>query len=89
MQARTRQQIQRISTVLAELAQEVEDLGGRLCADPAVLHKHIADLQAIDLFAQKLTSLSHLLDADCLVTAAHSLRLEELRQRLHPDTLPG
>lgn len=89
MQTRTRQQIQRISSVLAELAQEIEDLGGRLCTDPLVMQTHIADLQAIDLFAQKLTSLSHLLDADCLVTGAQSLHLEELRQRLHPDTLPG
>lgn len=89
MQVRTRQQIQRISTVLAELAQEVEDLGGRLCANPAVMQTHMADLQAIDLFAQKLTSLSRLLDADCLVAGANSLHLEELRQRLHPDTLPG
>ena len=87
MDRRTRQQIQRISAVLGELAAEIEDLGGRLCADPAIMQAHITDLQAIDLFAQKLHSLSHLLDADCPVAAAHSLHLDELRQRLHPDTL--
>ncbi len=87
MDERTRQQIQRISRVLDELSGEVEGLGSRLCANPAIMQAHMEDLQAIDLFAQKLHSLSRLLDADCPVTAAHALHLDELRQRLHPDTL--
>lgn len=70
-----------IADVLAELATEIEHLGGTLCANPAFAAGHMAELQAIDLIAQKLGSLSGLLRADCPVTAIGAVQLDTLRDR--------
>lgn len=68
--------------ILAELAAQIETLGGRLCADPAVAANHIDELQQIDLIAQKTLHLAELLIADCPITAVEAMRLDELKQRI-------
>ena len=67
--------------VLAELAAEIELLGAQLCTNPAVVSGHLSTLQGIDMIAQKLSALSHMLAAECPVTAVEQLGLESLRQR--------
>lgn len=67
--------------VLAELATEIEQLGAQLCTSPAVVAGHLSTLQGIDMIAQKLQALAHMLGAECPVTAVEQLGLESLRER--------
>jgi hypothetical protein len=67
--------------ILEELSEEIEALGARLCADGAVIAGHMAELQSIDLIAQKQRWLSRLLLADCPRTAVAAIGVEELRSR--------
>jgi hypothetical protein len=71
-----------VADILAELGNEVEQLGVSLCMDPAVAGHHVKALQAFDLIAQKQRGLASLLRADCPVTALAELGLEELKERL-------
>ena len=68
--------------ILAELAAQVEALGARLCTDPAVVARHITELQAIDLIAQKQLHLAELLLADCPHAAVEAMRIEDVKQRI-------
>ena len=70
-----------VAEVLGELAQEIELLGATLCTNPEFAASHMGELQAIDLIAQKLGSLSGLLRADCAETAIGQVQLDALRQR--------
>lgn len=70
-----------VAEVLAELAQEIELLGATLCGHPGFAADHMDELQAIDLIAQKLGTLSGLLRADCAVTAIGGVQLDALRER--------
>lgn len=71
-----------VAEILGELGNEVEQLGVRLCQDPAVAARHIEALQAFDLIAQKQRGLASLLRADCPVSALAALGLDELKLRL-------
>ena len=75
--------------VLRELATEIEQLGAQLCTSPAVISNHISALQGIDLIAQKLSALSHMLAAECPVTAVEQIGLESLRQRFAAQYNPS
>jgi len=68
--------------ILAELAAQVEALGSRLCADPAIIAGHITELQAIDLIAQKQLHLAELLVAECPHAAVEAMRIEEVKKRI-------
>lgn len=70
-----------VAEVLAELAAEIELLGATLCSHPVFVADHIGELQAIDLIAQKLGTLSGLLAADCAATALGTVPLDALRER--------
>jgi len=70
-----------VAQVLGELAEEIELLGATLCTNPSFAATHMGELQAIDLIAQKLGSLSGLLQADCAETAIGAVQLDGLRQR--------
>ncbi|MFC3592565.1 hypothetical protein ACFOON_02890 [Novosphingobium piscinae] len=74
--------------ILSELAVQVEALGARLCADPDVVTRHITELQAIDLIAQKQLHLAELLTADCPRAAVEAMRIEEVKRRIGM-ALPG
>ena len=67
--------------MLVELASEIEDLGARLCTDPAIIASHIAQLQSIDLIAQKQRWLATMLHADCPLSAVDTIGLEVLKDR--------
>lgn len=71
-----------IAEVLAELGDEIEQLGVSLCMDPAITGNHMTALQAIDLIAQKQRGLASFLRAECPVSASATIDLEELRSRL-------
>lgn len=70
-----------VAQVLGELAQEIEVLGATLCSNGDFAATHMGELQAIDLIAQKLGSLSGLLQADCAATAIGEVQLDALRSR--------
>lgn len=74
--------------ILAELAAQVEVLGTRLCTDPAVIARHITELQAIDMIAQKQLHLAELLVAECPHAAVEAMRIEEVKHRIG-QSLPG
>jgi hypothetical protein len=46
--------------------------------------KHVTDLQAIDLIAQKQRWIADLVRAECPVTAIEAISVEALQQRLRP-----
>ncbi|MES2493177.1 MAG: hypothetical protein V4579_07860 [Pseudomonadota bacterium] len=68
--------------LLTELAAQIEALGARLCTDPAVVSRHITELQAIDLIAQKQLHLAELLLADCPYAAVEAMRVEDVKRRI-------
>lgn len=68
--------------ILAELASQVEALGARLCTDPAVIARHITELQVIDLIAQKQMHLAQLLMADCPLAAAGAMGVDAVKERI-------
>lgn len=71
-----------VAAILDELSHEIEALGATLCADGAVVGRHLHELQAIDRIAQKQRSLTAVLLADCMVSAAAEVRLDEVAERL-------
>ncbi|MCB2073371.1 MAG: hypothetical protein H6917_07380 [Novosphingobium sp.] len=75
-------QLAAISEVLSELGAEIENLGSALCRDPDVVARHMHELQAIDLIAQKQRSLASIFAegfADCAIDA---VGLEALRKKI-------
>lgn len=70
-----------VADVLIELASEIEELGARLCTDPAIITRHIAQLQSIDLIAQKQRWLATMLHADCPMSAVDTIGVEALKER--------
>lgn len=71
-----------VAHILAELSKDMESLGEVLCTDPTFAHRHMVELQAIDLISQKQRSLAAMLEADCPVSAVASVGLEELASKL-------
>lgn len=61
---------------------EIERLGGALCADPAVVTRHMTALQALDLVGQRQLALAMVLRAPDPATAIAAITLEDLRVRL-------
>ena len=80
---------ERIGNLLAELIDEIEALGVRLCSDLTFAVAHGLDLQAIDHIAQKQRSLAGLLRADCLPTALDQLGLDDLKAQLKLTVPPN
>jgi hypothetical protein len=71
-----------VAVILAEMCDEIELLGARLCADPLLVASHLEDLQAIDTIAQKQRWLSEVIRADCKVSAIERIGVEDLKARL-------
>ena len=71
-----------LSTELDAMRNELEELGARLCADPAVVRGHMAELQALDEIGQRSACLAAILRAPDMVEASRSVRLEGLAARL-------
>jgi hypothetical protein len=74
--------VREAAQILAELSAQVEALGARLCTDPAVISRHITELQVIDLIAQKQMHLAQLLIADCPHAALDAMGVDEMKKRI-------
>ena len=70
-----------VADILGELAGEIEQLGERLCSDPAIVANHLAQLQVIDLIGQQQRWLAAMLRADCPLAAIDTIGVEALRDR--------
>jgi len=70
-----------VADILGELAGEIEQLGERLCSDPAIVANHMAQLQVIDLIGQQQRWLAAMLRADCPLAAIDTIGVEALRDR--------
>lgn len=70
-----------VADVLNELSCEIEMLGALLCADPAIITRHVAQLQSIDLIAQKQRWLAAMLLADRPHSVVDMIGVEALRTR--------
>jgi hypothetical protein len=79
----------RVADVLDGLGLEIESLGGQLCADPAFVAGHVAELQAIDRIAQYQHALARVLRAECIASAIELIGIEELAARLRPASERG
>lgn len=75
-------QLAAVAEVLCELGAEIEALGTALCQDPALAGRHMHELQAIDLIAQKQRSLASLFAAGLTDCAINAVGIETLRVRL-------
>src|SRR3546814_15293800 len=70
-----------MAEVLGELGSEIEALGEVLCRDEDFAARHMRELQAIDLIAQKQRVLATILAAGFSATEMRSISLEALRHR--------
>src|SRR6476659_5756602 len=67
-----------MAAMLAEISAEIEQLGEVLCDDPEFVARHVKELQAIDLIAQKQRALAEMLRAECPISALGAVGLEEV-----------
>ncbi|GGC10837.1 hypothetical protein GCM10011494_31990 [Novosphingobium endophyticum] len=70
-----------MAEVLNELGAEVEALGEVLCRDSGFVGKHVRELQAIDLIAQKQRALAAILAAGFSDQEMRRISLDALRSR--------
>ena len=70
-----------MAEVLSELGAEIEALGEVLCHDPDFAGRHVRELQAIDLIAQKQRALATILAAGFSATEMRRINLDTLRSR--------
>ncbi|TZG26195.1 hypothetical protein [Sphingomonas montanisoli] len=61
---------------------ELEQLGVRLCSNPATARAHVHDLQSLDHVGQRCTSVAAILRSDDLQAASRDARLESITGRL-------
>ncbi len=70
-----------MAEVLDELGTEVEALGEVLCRDVGFASRHVRELQAIDLIAQKQRALAAILAAGFSDAEMRRISLDALRKR--------
>lgn len=70
-----------MADVLGELGNEIESLGEVLCRDENFAARHMRELQAIDLIAQKQRALAAILAAGFSAGEMRRISLEALRHR--------
>lgn len=75
--------------ILALLAAELDDalgqletLGASLCADIAVVQKHLGELQALDHASQRCAAVAAILRADDILAAVQAAPLETVHDRI-------
>ena len=71
-----------LSTELDAMRNELEELGARLCGDPAIVRGHMAELQVLDEIGQRSACLAAILRAPDMLEASRSVRLDGLAARL-------
>lgn len=70
-----------MADVLGELGTEIEALGEVLCRDEDFAARHMRELQAIDLIAQKQRALAAIIAAGFSETEMRRISLDALRTR--------
>ena len=70
-----------MAEVLGELGNEIEALGEVLCRDESFAARHMRELQAIDLIAQKQRALASIVAAGFSETEMGRISLDALRHR--------
>lgn len=70
-----------MAEVLGELGSEIESLGEVLCRDEDFAARHMRELQAIDLIAQKQRVLAAIMAAGFSAVEMRRISLEALRHR--------
>ena len=70
-----------MAEVLGELGSEIEALGEVLCRDGDFAVRHLRELQAIDLIAQKQRALASILAAGFSAAEMRRISLDALRSR--------
>lgn len=70
-----------MAEVLGELGSEIESLGEVLCRDEDFAARHMRELQAIDLIAQKQRALAAIVAAGFSAVEMRRISLEALRHR--------
>jgi len=73
--------LKEMATMLGEISTQLEKLGEVLCHDPEFVGRHVTELQAIDLIAQKQRALAAVLGAECPTSALAGVGLEEVVTR--------
>ena len=73
---------QRIAEELEMVVRQLEQLGGRLAADPILLTRHATQLQSIDLMKQIIGHLARLVASADREAALDRVTLTELKGRL-------
>ncbi|MDE2621556.1 MAG: hypothetical protein KGL54_15470 [Sphingomonadales bacterium] len=73
--------LKEMALMLGEISTQLEKLGEVLCHDAEFVSRHVQELQAIDLIAQKQRALAKVLGAECPVTALDGVGLEEIVAR--------
>jgi len=72
----------RIAEELETIGRRLDLLGDALAADPALLHRHAAQLQSIDLMRQMLGHLAQVVATEDKAQAVALITLSELKARL-------
>jgi hypothetical protein len=70
-----------MAAVLGELGAEIEALGEVLCRDSDFAARHLRQLQAIDLIAQKQRALATLMDSGFSEEQLSRITIDALRSR--------
>lgn len=70
-----------MANILTELGDEIEALGEALCRDTGFAARHMRELQAIDLIAQKQRALAAIVAAGFSETELRRISLDALHQR--------
>ena len=73
--------LKEMALMLGEISAQLEKLGEVLCHDPEFVNRHVQELQAIDLIAQKQRALATMLGAECPTSALAEVGLEEVVTR--------
>lgn len=61
---------------------QLEELGMKLCGNPAVAKSHMTELQALDYVCQRQASVAAIIRSDDMHAASHAATLESITGRL-------
>jgi hypothetical protein len=70
-----------MAEVLGEIGTEIEALGEFLCRDEGFAARHVRELQAIDLIAQKQRALAAIIEAGFCDNQMRRITIDVLRSR--------
>ncbi len=70
-----------VAGILSEIGAEVEALGEVLCRDEGFAARHMRELQAIDMIAQKQRALAAILSAGLCEQEMSKITIDSLRNR--------